>query len=178
MRKRVAEFAALVYRTRCFRGNMAGNSARKGELQEQPLHPFLVLRDLRIKLAVAPLQPGIRHQRRAAVSGSGDINHVEVEYADQPVEVRVDQVEPGAGTRVTEQARLDVMGLDRLAQQRVVEQVNLADAKVVGGTPPSIDRTQLLCRKNLGNGWIAHSGRAWSDGVRAAPVQRQRFQCK
>src|SRR5882724_9727230 len=146
--------AALVYRTRRFWGHMAGNSPRKGKLPEQPLHPFLVLRDLRINLAVGALQPGIRHDRRTAVPGSGDVDHVEVEFADQPVEMRVDQVEPGASSPVAQQTRLDVMGLDRLTQQRVVEQVNLADAKIVGGAPPGADRTQLVCRKNRGNGWI------------------------
>ena len=36
---------------------------------------------------------------------------------------------------MAEQPRLDVLGLQRLAQQRVGQQVDLADGQVVGGPP-------------------------------------------
>ena len=38
-----------------------------------------------------------------------------------------------------EQPRLDVFARQRLAQQRIVEQVDLADRQVVGRPPPPVD---------------------------------------
>ena len=58
--------------------------------------------------------------------GPGDVDRVEVARPDRAVQVRVDEVEPGRRAEVAEQARLHVLRLQRLAQQRVVEQVDLA----------------------------------------------------
>ena len=78
VRQRVAELAALVDRARRLRRDVAGDAAGKAELLEQPLHPLLVLRDVRIDLAVGALEVGLRHQRRAAVPGTDDVDHVQV----------------------------------------------------------------------------------------------------
>ncbi len=59
--ERVAQLAAFVDRSGNIRGAMARNTAGKGELFEQPLHARFVLTDVRIKLAVASLQPCVRH---------------------------------------------------------------------------------------------------------------------
>jgi hypothetical protein len=45
---------------------------------------------------------------------------------------------------VTQQGPLDVLDLQRLAQQRVVEQVNLADRQIVRRPPVRIDQSGLL----------------------------------
>jgi hypothetical protein len=45
---------------------------------------------------------------------------------------------------VSEQARLDVLGFQRLPQQRIVEQVYLSNRKIVGGTPISVEARQFL----------------------------------
>src|SRR5208283_2370658 len=66
MRERITQFAALVDRTGRFRRYVAGDSARKGKLLEQPLHALLVLGNVRVDLAVRPLQVGISHQARPA----------------------------------------------------------------------------------------------------------------
>ena len=51
---------------------------------------------------------------------------------------------PGRRAPVAEQPRLDVLGAQRLAEQRVVEQVDLADRQVVGGPPVGVDQPQLV----------------------------------
>ena len=56
----------------------------------------------------------------------------------------VDEVQPGRGAPVAEQARLDVLERERLAQQRVVEQVDLADRQVVGRPPVGVQALQLV----------------------------------
>jgi len=55
------------------------------------------------------------------VAGAADVDRVQVARADRAVQVRVDEVEPRDGAEVPEQARLDVLGPERLAQERVVE---------------------------------------------------------
>ena len=45
---------------------------------------------------------------------------------DRPVEVGPDEVQPGRGSPVAQQPRLDVLGPQRLGEQRVVEQVAAA----------------------------------------------------
>ena len=76
--ERISEFAALVNGAGRRRGDMARNAARKGELLEQPFHPGFVLADVGIDLAVAALEIGVGDQRRAAMAGTGDVDHVEI----------------------------------------------------------------------------------------------------
>jgi len=60
------------------------------------------------------------------VAGAGDVDHVEVVLLDDAVEVNVAEVLPRRRAPVAEQPRLDVLQLKRLAQQRIVEQVDLS----------------------------------------------------
>jgi hypothetical protein len=77
------------------------------------------------------------------VSRAGDVDRIQVALADRAVQVDVDQVETGRRPEVAEQARLDVLGGKRLAQQRVVEQVDLRDGEVVRRPPVRVDPAQL-----------------------------------
>jgi hypothetical protein len=82
---------------------------------------------VRIDLGVRALEVHIGDEARATVPGAGDVDRVQVLAADHPVHVDVDEVEPRGRAPVAEQPRLDVLDPKRLAQQRVVEQVDLAD---------------------------------------------------
>ena len=91
----VAELAALVDGARRLRGDVAGDAAGEAELLEQPLHPLRVLADVRVDLAVGPLEVGVGDQRRAAVARADDVDHVQVVPLDDPVEVDVEMFRPG-----------------------------------------------------------------------------------
>ncbi len=65
--------------------------------------------------------------------------------ADHAVEMGVDEVQPRRRAPVAEQTRLDVLGPQRLAQQRVVEEIDLADREVIGGPPVAIEETSKFC---------------------------------
>ena len=52
-----------------------------------------------------------RNQGRAAVSGAGDINHVEIVFIDDPVQVDVNKILTGRGSPVPQQQRLDIANL-------------------------------------------------------------------
>ena len=144
VRQRVAELAALVDRPGRLGRGVARDAARERELAEEPLQPALVAADLRVELAVGALEVGVGHDAGPAVTGAGHVQHVEVARDDEPVEVRPDEIQAGCRAPVAEQAGLDVLGRERLAQQRVAEQVDLPDREVVRGAPPGVDQPQLV----------------------------------
>ena len=74
----VAELAAFVNRAWRLGRDVTRNAARKGELLEQLLHPFLVLRHVRVRLRVRSLEPRVRDDARSAVPRTDHVDHVEV----------------------------------------------------------------------------------------------------
>ena len=139
----VPEFAALVDRAGCLRRRMAGDAAGERELAEQLLQPVGVLADTGVHLGVGALQVGVGHHARPAVARAGDVDDVGIALSDHPVEVRVEQVEARCGAPVAEQPRFDVLGRQGLAQQRVVQQVDLPHGQVIGGPPVGVEQGDL-----------------------------------
>ena len=125
-------------------GDVAGDAAGEAELLEQLLHPLRILADVRVDLAVGAFEVGVGHQGRAAVSRADDVDHVQVVAFDDPVEVNVEHVQARRRAPVAEQPRLDVLALERLFQERVVEQVDLPDREVVGGPPVGVDLAEFV----------------------------------
>ncbi len=143
----VPQLAALVDRAGGGHRDVAGDAARAGELPEQPRHPGLVLTDVRVDLAVGPLQVAGGHQRRPAVPGPGEVDRLLPGVPDEPGDVRVDQRQSRAGAPVAQQPRFDVPRRQRLAEQRIAFEVDLPDREVVGGPPPGVQLFELLgCR--------------------------------
>lgn len=93
--QRVAELAALVDGSRRLGRDVAGDAAGEGELPEQLAQALGVLLDARVDLAVGAFQVGVGDQPRSAVPRPGHVDDVGVAVADDPVQVRVDEVEPG-----------------------------------------------------------------------------------
>src|SRR6185295_2431606 len=87
---------------------------------------------------------GVCHERRSAMTRPGDVDHVEVTLFDHAVEVHVDEILPGRRAPVAEQSRLDVFVLQRPPEQRVIQEVNLADRQVVGGSPVSVHACEQI----------------------------------
>ena len=108
VRQGVAEFAALVDRAGCLRGDMRGNATGEGELSEQPPHAFGVLGDVGVGLGVGPVEVGVGDQARTAVAGAGDVDGRLCTFDDRPVEVGVEEVQSWRGAPVAEQSRFDV----------------------------------------------------------------------
>ncbi len=158
--ERVAQLAAFVDRSRRRRRHMAADPAGKGELGEQPFQPGLVLADVRIDLAVGPFQIGIGDQRRATVAGAGDVEHVQVMRFDDPVQMHIDKILARCRAPVTEHHRLDVRERQRLFEQGVVVEIDLADRQIVGGTPVGVHLVEPFGREGGGS----HGGVSWVDG--------------
>ena len=140
--QRITQLAAFIDRARSFRGHVAGNAAGKGELFEQLLHTLFILGDVRIKLAVGAFQIGIGYQAGAAMSGAGDVNHIQIIFIDEPVEMNIDKIKTRGSSPVAEQTRFHMIQRQRLFQKWIVIQVNLSDGKIIGGAPVSIHLAQ------------------------------------
>src|SRR5207245_3990974 len=65
------------------------------------------------------------------------------------VEMHINKVQSGRCTPMTEQPGLHMLKLQRLTQQRVGEQVDLPDRKIISGAPIVIHFAQLFRGKGL-----------------------------
>jgi hypothetical protein len=117
---------------------VARNPAGKRELLEQLPKTRLVPRNFRVDLRVGAFEVDVRDERRPSVARAGNVDHVDVVLANDAVQMDVDEVLSGCGAPVPQKAWLDVFRLERLAQQRIVEKIDLADGQVVGGAPIGI----------------------------------------
>ena len=108
------------------------------------LQPGLVLADIGIDLAVSAFEIGVADDRRTAVPGAGDVNHVEVVLLDDPVQMRVDEVLPRRRAPVSEQHVLHIRDCQRTFQQRIVVEIDLADRQIVGSAPIGVDFVQQI----------------------------------
>ena len=151
VRQGIAEFPALVDRAGQFGRGVARDAAWERELPEQSAHPLRVARHVRIDLAVGALQVLVGHEPWRAVPGPPDRDHVEVALADDPVQVGIDEVEAGRRAPVPEEPRLDVLGLERLAQQRVPHEVDLPDRQVIRGAPVGVDALEAVRSERPGH---------------------------
>ena len=146
VRQCVAELATLMDRARRLRRDMAGDAAGERELTEQFPQPIRRPLDIAVYLGVGAVQIGVRDHPRSAVTWPGDVDGALPALPDDPVQVRVDEVQTRRRTPVAEQPRFDVVASERLPQQRVVEQVDLTHRQIVRGPPPGIDAAQGLLR--------------------------------
>ena len=142
----IAQLAALVDGARRFGCHMGGNATGEGELLEQLAHAFLIAADIWIDLAIGAVQVGVGNEEVAAVAGAGNQNQILVVLFNNTVQVNIDEVLAGNGAPVTDDLALDVLALQRAAQQRVIQQIQLTGCQIVAGAPVGIHFLQFgLC---------------------------------
>jgi hypothetical protein len=80
---------------------------------------------------------------------------------DDAIEVHVNEVEPGRGSPMSKQPRLDVLSAQRLTQQRIVHKIDLPNGQVVGRAPIGIHGFQHApvqgLRDIVRRGFVSHS---------------------
>ena len=123
---------------------VARNPAWEGELLEQLPHPFLVLRDIGVNLAVGAFQIAIGHNAGTAMAGADDIHHVQIALHNDAVQVDIDEIQARRRAPVSKQSRLDVLFLQRLLKERIIQKVNLPHRKIIRGAPPGIHLAKLV----------------------------------
>ena len=104
------------------------------------------------------------------MAGTGDIDHIQVIFFDETIQVYPGKCLAGIRTPVTEQPLFDVIRLQRLFQQWILYQVQHANAKVIAGTPVGIHLAQSFCRKRL-SGTDLVGGRGGTAGGSSAAVR-------
>ena len=144
--QRVAELAALADGAGDLGRDVAGCAAGEGELADEFPQALVVLADVRIDLAVAAVEPVLGEHGVAAVTRAGNVDHVEVIFVDNAVEMRVNEVLSGHGAPVADDFFLDDILREGIAQERVVQKIELACGEVVRSTPPGVQRFELLGR--------------------------------
>ena len=77
------------------------------------------------------------------MAGAGEVDHLLAGVPHEPGRMGVDEREPGGGAPVTEEPRLDVLGGERLPQQGIGLEVDLAHREVVVGPPPGVEGGEL-----------------------------------
>ena len=150
VRDGVTQLAALIDGTRGLRSNMACDAAWEGELLEQALHALQVLAYVRVNFAVGAFQIGVCNKEVAAMSRTGQQNHVQIIPLDYTVQVYIYKVLARYSTPVSYNLLLNLLHCQRLAQQRVVQQVQLAGSQIVGCTPIRIHLAQqFVCQRSF-----------------------------
>ncbi len=142
----IAQFAALIDGTGGFRCTVGGHAAREGELLEEFGHAGLVLGDIGIHLGIGAVQVIIGNVEIAAVSGTGEQNQVQIIPLDDTVQVDKYEILPRHRAPVAHDLFLDHVQGQRLAQQRVLQQVQLAGGEIVGRTEPFVHALQQFLR--------------------------------
>ena len=146
----VAQLAALMDGAGGLRGHMAGDAAGEGEALEELAHALLILGDVGIDLGIAAVQPVLSHHSVAAVTGTGEVDHVQVVPLDDPVQVGVNEVLPRAGAPVADDGLFEIRRRQGPSQQGVIQQVELAGREIVRRPPVGVELLQLLRREGLG----------------------------
>jgi hypothetical protein len=96
---------------------------------------------------VTAFKIGVGIERGATMSGAGDVNEVRIMRLDEAVEMNVDEVLPRRRAPVPEQPWLDLLRLERLSQQGVFEEVDLADTEIVGCAPIAVHLVEHVWRE-------------------------------
>src|ERR1700693_3205048 len=115
----VAELAAFVDRTGSFGSDMAGNSARKRKLLEQPSESVFRLRNAGIKLAVGAFQISVSYQAGTSMAGPCNINDVEIVLLDEPIQMYVDKIQSWRGAPVTQKPGFNLLGESGFGRRRL-----------------------------------------------------------
>ena len=142
---------------------MAADPTGEGELPEQLAHTLLILAHVGIDFAVGALQIGLGHHGAAAVSGSADIDHVQVVLGDHSVQVGVDESLSRHRAPVAHRRGLHIGGTQGLPEQGIVLQIELPRRQVIGGPPVGVDFAQHVRSEGT---LLRHAGRGLNDYLR------------
>ena len=72
------------------------------------------------------------------MAGPDDVHHVQVALLDDAIQVDIDEVQAWGRAPMAEQPWLDVFFLQRLFQERVIQEVDLPHGKVIRRAPPGV----------------------------------------
>ena len=144
VRDAIAQLATLVNRPWNFGRAVTPQLAWKRKRAEQFQHSCFVLALLRVDLGVRPFQIAVRDHGRRTVSRTRQVDHVQIVFADDAVQMDPRKSLAWIGAPMSEQPILDVFGAKRLLEQRIVAQINHSCREIVAGFPVSVDLAKFL----------------------------------
>src|SRR5579863_5637631 len=116
VRHAIAQFTAFMNRPGGLGCAMATHSARKGKHPEELERARLILTAIRVYFRIDPFEPGICQHCRRAMARTRNVEHIQVEFVDEPVQMNPNQSLAGIGAPVAQQTAFDVFGLERLSE--------------------------------------------------------------
>src|ERR1700676_795484 len=116
---------------RCMRSAVTGDASGRGKRTKEKTHTVDVLRNLRMHVGIRPLEVGASVKRRPSVAGSRDVNNIRIGFADQAVQMHVDEILPGRCAPMPQQTRLDVLFPEWLPQHGIVEKKKMPTPKII-----------------------------------------------
>src|SRR5215469_8901068 len=145
----VAKFTAFVDRARLFRCAVASNASGKGELLEKRPQAFFVLTLVGIYLRIRALQINRTEDAGSTVSWSGKIDHVQVVFLDESIQVYVDKGQSRAGSVMPEKSVFDVFHPQGFSEKGIVLQVDHAQRQVNARAPKGVGLAQFVSAKRF-----------------------------
>ena len=144
MRQGISQLSAFMNGSGSLRSDMTRNTTGKRELAKETPHSLTITADIRIYLAVRPVQPGIRQNCGTTVARPPDTKSIETTRLDHTVEMGMDKIQSGRGAPVTKKSRLRMFRKQWLHQQWIFHQVDLADGQKIRGTPIGIQFKKFI----------------------------------
>jgi hypothetical protein len=81
------------------------------------------------------------------MSRTSDVNDICIMLFDEPIQMNVDEILSRGSSPVPEQSWFDLFGLERLSQQGILEEIDLADAEIIRRSPVPVHLVEHVWRQ-------------------------------
>ena len=98
-------------------------------------------------LRIGPFEITLRDQSRPAVAGTRNINNAGIFFLDEAIQMHVNKILARRCAPMSQEPRLDMLGLERLLQERVILQIDLPDRQIIRGLPVTLHNREGFRRK-------------------------------
>src|SRR5665213_767264 len=115
----IAQFAAFVDGTRRLWSAVTADTSRKRELLKESAHASCILGFVEVNLRVCSFEVGVCEGRRGSVPGARNVDHVQIVFFDQPVQVDPNETLTRVRSPMPDQTLLEVFHLEWLSEQWV-----------------------------------------------------------
>ena len=99
--KGISQLTTLVHRSWRLWCHVRRDATREGELFEELAHTNLVLGNIWVVLGVGSFQVYLRDDGRPSMAGSRDVDHVDVSFTNNSIQMCINEVLTGRCTKVT-----------------------------------------------------------------------------
>lgn len=98
---------------------MTWDTTWRRELPKQFTNAFGIFCDSGVNLCIGPFQVDVGNQCGATMSGSREVDGVDIVILNQPIDVDIDKTQSSRCAPMSEQAWFDVYGLQWLSEQGI-----------------------------------------------------------